>query len=88
VIHKSDLMAAAWPHATVAEDNLRSQVFGLRRALGEDGGAIKNVAGRGYLLAADLTADERPGAVGSPPAHTPCDLVNGSSSGLQEGLEQ
>jgi predicted ATPase/DNA-binding winged helix-turn-helix (wHTH) protein len=53
VIAKNDLIERAWPNIHVDEVNLRVQISGLRKALGEDGTAgrfIENVSGRGYLF--------------------------------------
>jgi DNA-binding winged helix-turn-helix (wHTH) protein len=52
VVSKRDLMARAWPHVIVDETNLRVQVSGLRKALGEQ--CIATVQGRGYSFIAPL----------------------------------
>ncbi|WP_342363123.1 ATP-binding protein [Terrarubrum flagellatum] len=58
VIAKNDLIQRAWPNVHVDEGNLRVQISGLRKALGEDGAAarfIENVSGRGYSFIAPVT---------------------------------
>jgi predicted ATPase/DNA-binding winged helix-turn-helix (wHTH) protein len=55
VVSKTDLMARAWPHATVDESALRVQVVALRKVLGEgDAGAkyLTTVSGQGYCFVA------------------------------------
>ena len=54
VTHK-ELIARAWPDVTVDDANLRVQIVGIRKALGDGrNGAryISNVAGRGYSFVA------------------------------------
>lgn len=51
IVERADLMQTVWPTTIVDESNLRYQIGGLRRALGPDGGRIKNIPGRGYLFA-------------------------------------
>ena len=46
------LIEAVWPNTVVIDANLRVQIAALRRLLGEAGGAIVNVAGRGYVFTA------------------------------------
>ena len=40
VVGKKELVARAWPDVIVGESSLRSQVGGLRKALGDGRGAI------------------------------------------------
>jgi predicted ATPase/DNA-binding winged helix-turn-helix (wHTH) protein len=57
VVSKSDIMAGAWPHATVDDSALRVQIVALRKALGEgEGGAryLTTVSGQGYCFVARL----------------------------------
>ena len=56
VVGKEEIMGRVWPRLLVDEANLRVQMSLLRKFLGDDGDIIKNIPGRGYLLAADLTA--------------------------------
>jgi DNA-binding winged helix-turn-helix (wHTH) protein len=48
-------MGRVWPRMLVDEANLRVQMSLLRKVLGDDGDIIKNIPGRGYLIAADFT---------------------------------
>ena len=48
LVSKQQLLARVWPGIAVAEDNLKVQVFALRRALGKDGDFIRTEFGRGY----------------------------------------
>jgi DNA-binding winged helix-turn-helix (wHTH) protein len=52
LVAKEQLLARVWPHVVVAEDNLKVQIFKLRRALGEDRDFIRTEFGRGYRLTA------------------------------------
>jgi DNA-binding winged helix-turn-helix (wHTH) protein len=58
VVRKSDIVSYVWPHTFVDESNLRFQVLSLRKVLGEDGGLVRNVPGRGYFLAADVSGPD------------------------------
>jgi DNA-binding winged helix-turn-helix (wHTH) protein len=56
-IHKDKLIARVWPYTFVGEGNLRFQVAGLRKALGDGGGGnrfIANIPGRGYTFVAPV----------------------------------
>lgn len=76
VVTKSELLARAWPELNVEETNLRTNIAGLRKALGEgENGAryIANVAGRGYCFVGRIVRRSVPGqrvliARSSPPA--------------------
>ena len=57
LVSKSDLVKHVWPEGLVEDSRLRLQMARLRKALGEDGCLVKTIAGRGYLLAAELPAD-------------------------------
>ena len=52
LVTKKQLLARVWPGVVVAEDNLKIQVFALRRALGEDRDFIRTEFGRGYRFTA------------------------------------
>jgi predicted ATPase/DNA-binding winged helix-turn-helix (wHTH) protein len=69
VVGKKELVARAWPDVIVGESSLRSQVGGLRKALGDGRGAryIANVPGRGYCFVAPITRAPAP----TPPAAGP-----------------
>jgi DNA-binding winged helix-turn-helix (wHTH) protein len=62
-VGKRELLARAWPGVTVEESNLRFQIAGLRRALGDgkDGARyIATLAGRGYCFVAPVARASSP----------------------------
>jgi DNA-binding winged helix-turn-helix (wHTH) protein len=54
LVSKEQLLARVWPGITVAQDNLKMQVFALRRALGEDRDYVRTEFGRGYRFVAPV----------------------------------
>src|SRR5579863_7014948 len=55
VVTRKELILRVWPDVTVEEANLRVQINGLRKALGEgreDARYVVNVTGRGYCFVA------------------------------------
>jgi len=58
VATKAELFEAAWPGLVVEENNLSVQIAALRKLLG--GGAIVNVSGHGYRLAAAPLTEREP----------------------------
>jgi predicted ATPase/DNA-binding winged helix-turn-helix (wHTH) protein len=64
LMRKSELMARVWPDTFVEESNLKVQVAGLRRVLGDSRGSnryLATISGRGYRFVAPITrTDERP----------------------------
>jgi DNA-binding winged helix-turn-helix (wHTH) protein len=52
LVSKEHLLARVWPGVVVAQDNLKTQVFALRRAFGEDCDFIRTEFGRGYRFTA------------------------------------
>jgi DNA-binding winged helix-turn-helix (wHTH) protein len=74
VVSKNALMARAWPHRIVEENNLQWQISALRAAFGADRNLIRTVPGRGYQFTAEietvhgnLEADAGPVIVAAPP---------------------
>jgi len=59
LVSKDELMSRVWPGIVVAEENLKTQIFALRKALGEDRDFIRTEFGRGYRFTAAIrsTAD-------------------------------
>ena len=58
VVTRKELILRVWPDVTVEEANLRVQINGLRKALGEgreDARYVVNVPGRGYCFVAPVT---------------------------------
>jgi DNA-binding winged helix-turn-helix (wHTH) protein len=66
LVTKDELECRVWPGVFVAEQNLKAQIWTLRRALGEDGGLIRTDFGRGYRFVGTIhstpacTAPRRP----------------------------
>jgi DNA-binding winged helix-turn-helix (wHTH) protein len=52
LVAKEHLLARVWPGVVVGQDNLKTQVFALRRALGKDRDFIRTEFGRGYRFTA------------------------------------
>jgi DNA-binding winged helix-turn-helix (wHTH) protein len=68
LVSKPELVARAWPETFVDESNLKVNIAGLRRALGDAAAAprfIATVAGRGYRFVAPV---EFRGTLASAPA--------------------
>ncbi|HEY2561487.1 MAG TPA: winged helix-turn-helix domain-containing protein [Caldimonas sp.] len=73
VVPKTELLDAAWPGLVVEENNLSVQISVLRKLLGA--GAIANVAGQGYqLAAAPATAAPAPALAGAASPAVPARL--------------
>jgi phospholipid transport system substrate-binding protein len=52
LVTKEELLSRVWPGIHVSEENLKVQIFALRKALGEDCDFIRTEIGRGYRLTA------------------------------------
>lgn len=52
LVTKDEIMSRVWPGIVVAEENLKTQIFALRKALGEDRDFIRTEFGRGYRFTA------------------------------------
>jgi DNA-binding winged helix-turn-helix (wHTH) protein len=52
LVTKDELQRRVWPGVVVAPDNLRVQIFALRKALGEDRELVHTEHGRGYRFTA------------------------------------
>ena len=65
VVAHEEIIRQVWPTTFVEESNLRFQIARLRKVLGEHRDLLKNVPGRGYVLAVDIVSHERGGAEGS-----------------------
>ena len=52
LVTKEELMGRVWPGVVVAEENLKTQIATLRKALGEDRDFIRTEIGRGYRFTA------------------------------------
>src|SRR5689334_9963967 len=77
VVSHKELTARVWPDVTVEDTNLRVHIAALRRALGDDRGAVRyisSVAGRGYCFVAPVdhrTAEDTLNEVGASPPLAP-----------------
>jgi predicted ATPase len=61
LVSKEELMARVWPNTFVEESNLKVQVAGLRRVLGDRRGSnryLATISGRGYRFVAPVTRAE------------------------------
>jgi DNA-binding winged helix-turn-helix (wHTH) protein len=54
LVTKDELLSRAWPGIVVSEENLKVQIFALRKALGEDRDYIRTEFGRGYRFTAAI----------------------------------
>lgn len=63
VVTKDELLKAVWPGSFVEESNLTQHVFALRKALGDKGGCIATIPGRGYQFTAQVQEARQPQAV-------------------------
>jgi DNA-binding winged helix-turn-helix (wHTH) protein len=52
LVSKDELLSRVWPGIAVSEANLKVQIAGLRRALGDDRDFIRTEFGRGYRFTA------------------------------------
>jgi len=67
IVSKTEIIRRVWPDTFVEEANLRVQIAGIRRALGDESAEplyLQTVAGRGYRFVGSLSNAER----SSPPA--------------------
>jgi hopanoid biosynthesis associated membrane protein HpnM len=67
LVTKAELLVRVWPGTHVSDENLKIQVFALRKALGEDRDFIRTEFGRGYRF----TAAVKSIAAGSASRHAP-----------------
>jgi DNA-binding winged helix-turn-helix (wHTH) protein len=52
LVAKDQLVSCVWPGVHVSEENLKVQIYALRKALGEDRDFIRTEPGRGYRFTA------------------------------------
>jgi len=67
LVSKNEIMTAVWPGMIVADSNLPTQIWALRRVLDHgrmQGSCIQTVAGRGYRFVAEGDALRGGGAAG------------------------
>ncbi|ANB75280.1 hypothetical protein AYM40_23070 [Paraburkholderia phytofirmans OLGA172] len=76
VVSKEQIMEVVWPRRVVGVNTLEGQVSLLRRALRNDRGAIRTIAGRGYQFVGDL-------GIGTSLAPDPSSLAPTSTSAFR-----
>jgi DNA-binding winged helix-turn-helix (wHTH) protein len=63
LVSKEELLSRVWPGVVVSEENLKFQIYALRKALGADRDVIRTEVGRGYrftgVLCANTVTDAR-----------------------------
>jgi DNA-binding winged helix-turn-helix (wHTH) protein len=67
LVSKDVLLSRGWPGIVVSQENLKVQIFALRKALGEDRDFIRTEFGRGYRFTAAIRSTI-PSTVSEPPA--------------------
>ena len=66
LVSKGVLLSRVWPGIVVSDENLKVQIFALRKALGEDRDFIRTEFGRGYRFTAAIRSTI-PSTVSEPP---------------------
>ncbi len=66
LVTKEELMSRVWPGIVIAEENLKVQIFALRKALGEDRNFIRTEFGRSYGFTAAVRSTLARGACQHP----------------------
>ncbi|WP_191908440.1 response regulator [Hypericibacter terrae] len=75
LVTKNEIVKRVWPSTLVEDSNLRVQMTALRKVLGRDGDLIKTVPGRGYMLAAETTAEPPASLFCEPPVRAPATVA-------------
>ena len=65
LVTKEELVSCVWPGVHVSEENLKVQIFALRKALGEDRDFIRTEPGRGYRFTAAVKSTAPSGTLSS-----------------------
>ena len=66
LLTKEELLNRVWPDIVVSEENLKVQIFALRKALGADRALIRTEFGRGYRFTAVVRSTFASGACHGP----------------------
>jgi DNA-binding winged helix-turn-helix (wHTH) protein len=66
LVTKEELLNRVWPGIVVSEENLKVQIFALRKALGADRDLIRTEFGRGYRFIAAVRSTFASGACQGP----------------------
>ena len=84
LVTKEELMSRVWPGIVVAEENLKVQIFTLRKALGENRDFIRTEVGRGYRFTARVCSAVSRGACRRPVRRARRSTTNSFANGLLE----
>jgi DNA-binding winged helix-turn-helix (wHTH) protein len=57
LVGKEQLLSRVWPGIAVSEENLKAQVCGLRKALGQDRDLVRSEHGRGYRFTGEIRSN-------------------------------
>jgi DNA-binding winged helix-turn-helix (wHTH) protein len=79
LVSKDALLSRVWPGIVVSEENLKVQIFALRKALGEDRDFIRTEFGRGYRFTAAIRSTSASSVSEPPGAMAPVASKIGSS---------
>jgi DNA-binding winged helix-turn-helix (wHTH) protein len=79
LVTRNELQSRVWSDIVVAQDNLKTQIFALRKALGEDRELIRTEHGRGYRFTAAVRAVAAPECSRASGATTPQNRWNATS---------
>jgi DNA-binding response OmpR family regulator len=55
IVTKNEIVSRVWPDTVVVEDNLKVQMWALRKVLNKGRDVIKTVHGRGYVFTGEVT---------------------------------
>jgi len=83
LVTKDELQSRVWPGIVVAPENLKTQIYAVRKALGLDRELIRTENGRGYRFTATVRAVVTPEYLAAPGAITP---LNGWKTALPTDL--
>ncbi|MCW8087588.1 winged helix-turn-helix domain-containing protein [Sabulicella glaciei] len=65
LVTREELLAAVWPGVFVAEENVTGCIAEIRQALRDNGRLLRTMPKRGYLLEAEVTANDETEAEGA-----------------------
>jgi predicted ATPase/DNA-binding winged helix-turn-helix (wHTH) protein len=86
LVTKEELMDRVWPNLIVEENTLQSQIYALRKALGNDRNMVMTVPGRGYRFTGEIESlDSDQAAISPSPVQESSHFVS-SEQGLVRKL--